>query len=97
MTGVTPPLARNSLLAALLYSGRPASIKPGTQYWGGNGRPGRPYGYGSEFLLQTVTTSPVAMRYSGLPNPSWKRSTYQGFNLGRLDQPSARNVNLAFD
>ena len=46
MTGATPPPARNRLLAALLYSGRPASIRSGTQYWGGNGRPGRPYGYG---------------------------------------------------
>ena len=46
MTGATPPLARNGLLAALLYSGRPASIRSGTQYWGCNGRPGSPYGYG---------------------------------------------------
>ena len=51
MMGATPPLARNRLLAALLYSGRPASISSGTQYWGGNGRPGRPYGYGPEYLL----------------------------------------------
>ena len=25
----------------------------------------------------------VPMRYSGLPNPSWKRSTYQGFGSAR--------------
>ena len=46
MTGATPPLTPNRLLAALLYSGIPASIRSDTQYWGGNGRPGRPYGYG---------------------------------------------------
>ena len=47
MTGATPPFARNKLLAALLYCGRPASIRSGTQYWDGNGRP---YGYGPDIV-----------------------------------------------
>ena len=52
MTGAAPPLAWNRLLAALLYSGRPASIRSGTPYWGGNGRPGRPYGYGPAIVIR---------------------------------------------
>ena len=63
MTGATPPLARNRLLAALLYSGRPASIRFGTKYWGGNGRPGRPYGYGpGSVMIESALLFPSACK-----------------------------------
>ena len=63
MTGATPPLARNRLPAALLYSGRPVTKRLGTQYWGGNGRPGRPYGYGP--VLERELTAPRVTATTG--------------------------------